>query len=165
MTDALLVTSAWPIAVLACPAQFDAAWVTDLDRKVARLFARGEPFAFITDTSNVKAVPGAVERRLLADWAARPEQVAQQKRWNVGSATIVRSTVMRGALQALYWFWTPPCPQHAARDFDDAWSWSLTMLAKRSIALPRPAAELRALALRELEAGQAGGASSALPPR
>lgn len=163
MSDVLLVTSAWPVAVLSCPAQLDARWVSDLDAEVGRLFARQEPFAFITDTSPVRAMPGAVERRMLADWAARPEQVALQKRWNVGSATIVKGTMMRGALQALYWFWTPPCPQHAARDLDDAWAWSLRMLAERGVALPRPAGELRTLLDRELGARRPEPASADAP--
>lgn len=150
MSEALLVTASWPIPVLSCPSSFDAGWVPDLDAKVAKLFARQEPFALITDTTPVTTFPAARERKQLGEWAARPDQLALQKKWNVGAATILRNAVMRGGLQALYWFWAPPCPQHAARDFDDAWSWCAQQVEKRGVRMPAPEGELKAIALREL---------------
>ena len=35
---------------------------------------------------------------------------------------------MRAVMTALYWLWTPPTPQHAARDLDEAMTWSIAKL-------------------------------------
>jgi hypothetical protein len=147
--EPIVGVSSWPIAVLSCPPQFTSDWVGTLDREVRALFARRERFALITDTSAVASIPGARERKQLAEWAQQPEQLALQKKWNVGSSTIVKNAMIRGSLQALYWFWTPGCPQHAARDFHDAWTWCLKQAESAGLAM-RPAAELEALALAEL---------------
>ena len=75
MSEAIIIATAWPVAVLLCPERFDGAWVASLDRQVGALFAREEPFAFITDSSAIRTLPGAAERRALAAWASRPEQI------------------------------------------------------------------------------------------
>jgi hypothetical protein len=132
----LVSVATWPIVLIACPERFDASWVQDLGRKVDAVFARNERFAILTDTSRVREMPSARERRALGEWAARPDQVALQKRLNVGSATVVASPLLRGGLQAIYWLWTPPNPQYAARDFGDGWRWCLGQLAGARIAPP-----------------------------
>jgi hypothetical protein len=146
----IVVTSSWPLVVLVCPSVLDARWVDQLGPSFEDVFARKQPFALITDSSALRSVPAARERRLLADWAGRPDQLALQKQFNVGSSTIVKNAIMRGTLQALYWLWTPPAPQHAARDFDEAWTWCLAMLEKRSIPFPTPPREMRRLAERDV---------------
>lgn len=165
MSKAQILVGGFPIVVLACPAHIDEAWVESLGAEVRRLYARRERYAFITDTTRVAALPGARERRMLADWAASPDELASQKTWSVGSATIIRSTVVRGAMQALWWFWTPPTPQHVARDLDDAWAFCLSMLEKERIALPRPAPELLARVRAELGEVERGGARGTDAPQ
>jgi hypothetical protein len=144
---AVVVTSSWPVAVLVCPRSFDAAWVAEMEAGFRDVFARNTPFALVVDTTAVTTMPAALERKALTDWASHPDQVALQKSLNVGCSTIIRNAVMRGSLQALYWLWTPISPQHGARDFDDAWSWCLTMLEKRDVKVNGP--QLRRLAERD----------------
>jgi hypothetical protein len=150
MADVTLVTTGWPVVVLVCPPRFDAAWVAELDAKFAPVFAKKERFALVTDSSPVVALPSAVERKQLTAWTSRPDQIALQKRFNVGSSTIVKNAVMRGTLQALYWFWTPGSPQHASRDFDDAWSWCGDQVVNAKVPLPAPILELKRRVLAEL---------------
>lgn len=149
MTEAVLITAGWPVVVLVCPTRLDAAWIADLDKKFAPLFARRERFAVVTDTTALASMPSAIERKLLTEWTSRPDQVAFQTRYNVGSATIVQNPIVRGTLQALYWFWTPGSPQNASRDFDDAWAWCLSQLEAAGVQLPLPAAELKSRVERE----------------
>jgi len=137
------------MVLLVCPRAFDASWVAQLDSGFRDVFARRTPFALVTDTTAVASMPGPLERKALTDWASRPDQLALQKELNVGSSTVVKSALMRGGLQALYWFWTPASPQHAARDFDEAWAWCLAKLDERRVALPHPPRELRRLADRD----------------
>jgi hypothetical protein len=146
----VVVTASWPVVVLVCPPIFEPRWVERLGTSFEDVFARRTEFALVTDTSAVKAIPSARERKLLGEWANRPDQLALQKKYNVGSSTIVKNALMRGTLQALYWLWTPAAPQHASRDFDDAWGWCLGMLEKRGVALPSPAGELRRAAERDM---------------
>jgi hypothetical protein len=144
----VVVTSSWPIVILVCPRTFGPAWVSDLETGFRDVFERRSPFALVVDTTAVTSLPAALERKAMTDWASRPDQLALQKELNVGSSTIVKNAVMRGSLQALYWLWTPASPQHAARDFDDAWNWCLSMLEKRDVRVDEPRA-LRRLADRD----------------
>lgn len=150
-SDAHLITAAWPVVIIMGPRHWDPAWIHAIDRRLtADVFGRKQPYALITDTRPIENVPGAKERKVLAEWLTRPDQLASTKRWNVGSSTIVKNAVMRGSLQALYWLWTPATPQHAARDLDEAWAWCIEALAARDVALGMPAADLKAIAETEV---------------
>ena len=149
-TDAVVAVAGWPIVVLVCPARFDVPWVESLGREFDAVFARGERFAVVTETSLVGAMPGALERKALANWASRADQLALQKRFNVGSSTVVRNALTRGVMQAIYWMWTPPSPQHAAKDFDDAFSWSLTMATQAGLCETASGPALKRAALDEV---------------
>ena len=163
---ARVVTSTFPVVLILCPPQWGEGWVEDLDRQVGELFARKERYALIIDALHVAGVPSAKDRKHLTDWLTRPELLARQRRWNVGSSTILSSPLARGALQAVYWVWTPPAPQHAARDLDDAWRWCLEKLRAERIALPRPEAELFDEVRRELRTFRDTVArGAATPPR
>lgn len=114
------------------------------------MLQRRERFAMITDGSAVRGIPGPVERRRLTDWLARAEVNEALRKYSLGSSTIVASPLARGALQAIYWLWTAPNPQHAARDLDDAWKWVVARFAEAGEALPGGADALRASLDREL---------------
>jgi hypothetical protein len=160
MSELLLVTSGWPIAILSPPAVLDGTWLTQLDTHVKACFARRERYAVITDLRPLKAFPDARERRALAAWAGRPEQAELQKRWNVCSSTIVRNALVRGGLQALFWLWTPATPQHVAGDLDEAWAWCVRELERQARPLPAPAETLRVAAFAELARRRGVGVGS-----
>jgi hypothetical protein len=143
VSDPVLLLDAWPVVVLVCPTRVDLAWVHGLDAQFGPVFARREVFAVITDTRPIATLPSAVERRALIAWTSRADHLENQKRWNAGSSTIVGNAVVRGTLQALYWFWTPPAPQHVGRDFADAWAWCVEKLRSRNVPLPVPEHELK----------------------
>lgn len=156
MPHAHVITSTWPIVIIVGPSRWEPGWVEDLDRQLSALFARHERFAIVTDTRPITSVPGAAERKPLTEWLRRPDHLLKQARWNVGSATVMTSALVRGALQAIYWVWTPPSPQLAAKDFDEGWHWCVELLQKEQIAFPMPPSELRQLALREMGTPQRG---------
>jgi len=143
---ATLVLASWPVAILVLPEQLDEGAVRDLMAQMDGLYARRQLYALITDTRRLGTVPRALERKLITDWLTRPDQIANQQQWNVGASTIVSNALVRGALQAIYWVWTPPNPQHAARDLDEAWTYCVRMLDQRRVPLGRPADELRRIA-------------------
>ncbi len=143
---ATVVLASWPVAILVLPELIDETAVRDLMTQMDELYARRQLYALITDTRQLSSIPRALERKLLTDWLTRPDQIANQREWNVGASTIVSNALVRGALQAIYWVWTPPNPQHAAKDMDEAWAYCLRMLEERGVSMGRPAAELRRIA-------------------
>lgn len=136
MSRGHLIDATWPIVVLVCPQRFDEGFVNALGPDFARIFARQKRFALITDTRPIIEVPKPRERKQLAEWANQPDQLVNQRAWNAGSATIVQNALFRTVLQGLYWVWTPPAPQFAAKDDGDALTWCAARLAKEGIELP-----------------------------
>lgn len=147
-----LLEDAWPVALLVLPASIGPDDVREMIELVERLYAKKERYALITDTRPVTAIPGARERRMLGEWLSQPDQIENQRLWNVGSSTIMSNTLIRGGLQALYWLWTPPNPQHAARDLPEAFAFCVSKLTDARVRLPVSAAELEARAARALTA-------------
>lgn len=150
MSRGHIIDALWPIVVLSLPERFDETFVPTLDAGFARVFERKQRFALITDTRRIVELPKARERKALTDWASRPDQLLNQKTWNAGSATIVQNGIFRTVLQGLYWVWTPPAPQYAAKDEDDALTWCMQLLAKEGIALPMSESAMRELCHREM---------------
>lgn len=162
MSEARIITSAWPVVFVIAPVRWESGWVKDLDRKLQPVFGRRERFTLITDTRPIVSIPGAKERKELTDWLADPQLVENQKRYSIGSVTIIENAITRGSLQALYWLWTPPTPQHAVRDLDEGWARCMEMLKNDGVALPTSPSELRAILDRELAREKLGRAT---PPR
>lgn len=150
MSRGHIIDVTWPVVVLVCPERFDEGFVHSLEVDFARIFERRQRFALITDTRRLVEIPKPRERKLLTDWAARKDQLENQKTWNAGSSTIVQNALFRTVLQGLYWVWTPPAPQHAAKDEIDALTWCVQILAKEGIALPISEAALREIVKREM---------------
>ena len=150
MSRGHVIDATWPIVVLVLPSRIDQSFVHLLDTSFARVFARKQRFALITDTRPVIDLPKAKERKLLTDWASRPDQLLNQKTWNAGSSTIVQNAIFRAVLQGLYWVWTPTSPQHAARDEDEAFVWCVQLLAKEGIPLPITENAMREILRREM---------------
>jgi hypothetical protein len=64
------------------------------------LFARGDRYALITYTPDGGELPGAKERKRIAEWAESPRVRDLSKKLCVGSATIVENALMREAPHA-----------------------------------------------------------------
>ncbi len=108
-------TQYWPLFVTITPARFG---IEDVDRYIAdvnRLYDRRERFATLVQTSPNTTVPGALERRRLADW--QNETIESIRRYNVFTATVVRSPVVRGAMTAMHWVFRPPNEQVVVDSF------------------------------------------------
>ncbi len=149
MSRGHLIDATWPVVVLVCPKRFDEGFVKTLNEDFDRIFARRQRFALITDTRAIIELPKPLERKLLAEWANRPDQLANTKTWNAGSATILQNAIMRTVMQGLYWIWTPASPQFAAKDDADSLTWCLELLAKEGIKPSMSEAAMREIIRRE----------------
>src|SRR5690606_27472498 len=98
-----------------CPRVLGPTAVEELRAGYAKLTARRERFVVITDTTLIAEVPSALVRKQLAALLNEPEFASEMRRYQVGAGLVVDSVVIRGALTALLWLWTPPAPIHHAR--------------------------------------------------
>jgi hypothetical protein len=66
-----------------------------------RYFRRKQRFHVIHDTSDCAALPGAEERRIIAEMSREQEQAAA--RWVVGNLTVVPNRALHEVLAAVRW--------------------------------------------------------------
>ncbi len=106
-----------------------------------RVFERRAKFACIIDLSEASVLPGARERRRVADWLERI--AARQKLYNLGSAHVIRSVAVRGALTAVHWMFRPPTPQAYFAEPHEAFDWCVERLRAEGVAISPESMALR----------------------
>lgn len=133
----------WPLLVALAPKVYDRPAVELMQTSFERYFERGERYALVTVSPRGSTPPGANERKAIAEWANSPRVRGYSKQLCVGSATVVENAVMRGALTAMMWIWTPASPHKAVSTVDEGIDFCLDKLKATSIPLPRGAQALR----------------------
>ncbi len=124
-------TRFWPIVYARLEGEVTEADVASMATAFDRVFARASTFATVADLRHVLGVAGAKERKAIADWLQTIEP--QMKAYCVGSSNLMRSSLIRGALTAIYWIFTPPVPQQQPGRPDDATRWCAERLAEAGI--------------------------------
>lgn len=97
-----------------------------LSRMEELVVARREINAVILDASKADAAT-AKQRKMQADWMKGHE--AALRRYCVGNAFVITSTVVRGALTAIFWLQPPAAPSSVFGSFAAAEAWALEQLA------------------------------------
>jgi hypothetical protein len=115
-----------------------------------RYFLRGERYALISYTAEGGGLPGACDRKRIAEWANQPRVRALSARLCVGSAPVVQSALMRGTMTALLWFWEPACPLRLATTPTEAIDWCLDRLEEEGVSVPRSRANVHESLQREV---------------
>lgn len=126
----------WPLAVIVVGASLEREDLPELERTIDGVYARQQRFATLVDCSAVTSMPDAQTRKRLAEW--QNETRASIRRFNVISATIVTSAVVRGAMTAMNWIFEPPNPQVTTATFGEALDACVAALRKEGIRLPPP---------------------------
>jgi len=128
--------SLWPLVIFTVREGMKAAdYLAVFARYEAEVFTRKERYVSITNLSMLDGVPGAHDRKVLADWMGKHSDYVG--RWALGNCTVIRSAVVRGALTALYWVQKPPTPQTAHGTLWESIEWGLTTLDQAGIARPK----------------------------
>ena len=143
------VDDLFPLVLCLGPDVWNEEAVNDLAAGSERLFARGERYALITCSAE-KSEMGARTRKLITDWTNTPQVREKSRLLCIGSSTVVRSALHRGALTAIFWLWKPPSPHEAASTPEQAVDWCLDRLVAANMSLPRSREVLRKLALEHL---------------
>ena len=110
----------------------------DLDHIFERfeeVYAKKSSFVVLSDLRQVSAVPEAPTRRRIAEWSKAQED--RTRAYHLGTAMIVRSAVVRGALTAVNWLTRPITPQPVYTDPRDGAEWCLATLRAQGLGIPR----------------------------
>jgi hypothetical protein len=83
----------------------------------------------------VSAVPEAPTRRRIAEWSKAQED--RTRAYHLGTAMIVRSAVVRGALTAINWLSRPITPQPVYTDPREGAEWCLGALRAQGVTIPQ----------------------------
>ena len=137
----------FPLLLAIGPATWTEATVSDMGAQYERYFRRGERYALVSGGGGTIS---ARERGAIGKWADSPRVRQKSRELCVGSATITRSALARGALTALLWIWKPASPHHIAATPEEAVDWCLLRLAEAKLALPAPSERVRREAIRRL---------------
>jgi len=136
-------TEYWPLFVTVVPHQFFVRDVDDYIADVMSIYERRERFASLIVTAPTAVIPGAAERKRLADW--QNETIESIRRYNVVTATVISSPIIRAAMSAMNWVFRPPNEQLVVETFDEAFSRCVARLREEgcefSPALERAARE------------------------
>lgn len=128
----IVSSEAWPLVVVDLPPDPTPEVLTVFCAEFDAVYRRRQTFATLIDATQVRRVPGAVERRQLADWAAAQKPLTQL--YGAGTAYVITSPMVRAALTAIDWVFQPPCPQCWKASRRDALAWCVDRLADRDIA-------------------------------
>lgn len=97
------------------------------------VLARRATNAVILDASKADAA-SATQRRMQAEWMKAHETTL--RRYSVGNAFVITSTVVRGALTAIFWLQPPAVPSDVFSTYAAAEAWALERLAAAGAAIP-----------------------------
>jgi hypothetical protein len=126
-------TEAWPLVVMRMPRRLDMAAIDDWMYGIDAVLSRRTRFSTIVDTSAMKHLPGAVERRRLVELLN--ERELEERRYNLGNGVVVASAAARAALTAIHWLRPPAVPQHVAGSFPAALEWCCHRLIAGGVGL------------------------------
>lgn len=136
------VEDCFPLLLCIGPRHFDDAAMAEMAAGYERYFVRGERYSLIS-CSPRDSVTGARERKLISDWASTPRVREKSRELCVGSATVVRNPLARGALTAILWVWKPSSPHEAVSTPEEGIDYCLGRIQNAGLSLPRSAANVR----------------------
>ncbi len=113
----IFVDWAGPVSLEEIDAHFD---------QMTALMGRGQRFAVVMDIQQVLAMPAEQRKRT----AARLKELAPKgERTVICNAHIVRSSLAKGMLSAIYWIAPPPFPTKVFTDRAEAEAWARERMA------------------------------------
>lgn len=136
MAPFTIYTHAWPLFITVLPPSSDLHDIEVYIGEVNQLYKRRERFATLVDATPMASIPGATERRRLADW--QNETVELIKRYNVFTATVLSSSMVRGALTAMNWVFRPPNEQVVVGTFEEGYVRCVDRLVAGGLTVPPP---------------------------
>lgn len=100
------------------------------DTTLALIRARRAPTVTIIDASQ-SVISSAGQRKLQAEWMRENQHLLAQ--FTVGIAFVIRSAIIRGAVQAVLWLQPLPMPHAVVTSLEQAEVWAEEMLRDRTV--------------------------------
>ena len=143
------IDDGFPLVLSIAPRVWQDSTIEEMAAGYERYFTRGERYALIS-ASPTGSVFGAKHRKQVADWSNSPRVRQKSAELCIGSATLARDALSRGALTAVLWLFKPASPHEVVATPEEGVDWCIAKLQAAGIALPRSAAGLRSAALAHL---------------
>jgi len=143
------IDDCFPLIISIGPRIWQDSTIDDMAAGYERYFARGERYTLVS-ASPQGYVFGAKHRKQVADWSNSARVRQKSGELCLGSATLARDALSRGALTAILWLFKPASPHQAVATPEEGVDWCIAKLQDAGVALPRSAAGLRSSALAHL---------------
>lgn len=147
LTHTRFLDDTFPLVVVVTPMRYDERSVEQMAAGYERYFARGDRYAIVNVTPRDADPIGARERKAVTDWASSARVRQKSGELCVGSSTVVKDAIARGALTAMLWLWKPASPHHVTTSVEDAVDWTISKLEQAGVPMPLGPAKTRARAL------------------
>jgi hypothetical protein len=99
----------------------------DMFREWELVAARKERFVAVTDARSSKSMPSSRQRARVAEWS-KTRMDRPSRLYCLGSATVVTSSLARGAMTAINWLHKPPSPQAYFTTLVEGTQWCIDQL-------------------------------------
>ena len=116
----------WPLVVMRMPPVTLDGDIEYMRRCYERVFAAPNRHALVVDTTEIVKAPDAILRRQIKEFEDSHREIIREK--NLGSAIVIRNTLVRGAFSALRWISPQPAPNRAFATLESAARWCIEAL-------------------------------------
>jgi len=106
---------------------------TWLLRQFEGLFARGQRYVVFMDTTALSTIPSAATRHTIGNWQNAHKE--QTKKLCVGTAILISSRLVRGALTAMNWVHEPVIKQYYPNTRREALDWCITTVGEAGLTI------------------------------
>jgi hypothetical protein len=131
--------SAWPLVRISLRDGKDERYVWLL-QQFETLFARRERYVLMIDSTALSTIPSAPTRHTIGKWQKEHEEDTRKS--CVGSAIVISSRLVRGALTAMEWVQRPVIKHHYPATRREALDWCIATVEEAGLTFSATAREI-----------------------
>jgi hypothetical protein len=124
----------WPFVISVMPPELSVEFFERYFAKQQELLNRKERWVHLVDVRLVSKLPDARVRAAVGDHTKRIEDLSA--RYNIGTATVIASPLVRGMLTAIHWIMPPPHPFSNVATPVEGIDWLRNCLQKADMHVP-----------------------------
>ncbi len=123
----------FPLVLVRSPAVIDEDGIRDMFARFDELYRAKKRYAAVIDSTRTRELPTPKLRKVLTDLTEA--STADARRWCVGTAMVVNSSIVRGLLTAVAWVVQSPTPTVHVATPREAVNWCRARLETAGIGL------------------------------
>ena len=123
--------SLYPLIRITVPEELSPAFVARLYEQLEPIYERGGHYVTVVDGTPVRRMPDALTRRALTEMPPKLER--HVRKWSLGTAIVITSSLARGAHTALHWLRVDKyaVPEVAVSTLAEAHGWAVAQLESK----------------------------------